>query len=746
MLERLAQTVDKDNKVKFKNPPVNYKKDDAALVDDVVGAIANNSPDIRSVAVHFSEDTLGYANASSAHQITLVDPQKSTLIKLLKGLEKNTHLVELTLCGYDFSHGAVAIRWGDLPISGPFFSEQDLENAEEARALAEALGNNTSIRVLQLFHSTFSPADAYCLRWGIEHNQAMQRLFLSESNFMNEGIKEIDEALKKNQFITHLELDNLKDGGALQIFPFASVTRKTRESFLSSLQRNKDFALKRSDCEKKLLEIERLREKLAEADLAESQQEKIVADILALFKKILEIANALKAQNYSLIDELLHQLKCAQAEFYLSIDAAEQLLALYHGYFIYHPDNKILFEFAQKIFLYKEKDQNKDNDQAELNFLGFSESSLRYKYIIRLLEGNQQEGIVKSVYAKLCELNDQPSGLSFKQIIGADRILANEELMWLQMFLASPATLSKEFNSFLRELNKQLSRGESDREYSALATLLSTLSNQEETCVAQILIDILRNKKVTSYSEVRQKTNKPIEFLRLSLDAENNIKLHQCPLGTTTKSAVIVDKVEHQVYLKYLLAQSFKEGVYHKVFDASSVENINREHSRILSASRLARLSSDYTYEEMVSILQLEYYAFPDSDKQSSPGFFSFFTSYRHRTLEKALESVFAQGSITPISQDRIEQRENLRLAADILGCIGDQERSLCYKISKNPQRLQSLEKLGTIAHQMVVCNAQDQLSQLKIAAETELDKFSISGSIKKLWLSNVTVANHPAP
>ena len=182
-----------------------------------------------------------------------------------------------------------------------------------------------------------------------------------------------------------------------------------------------------------------------------------------------------------------------------------------------------------------------------------------------------------------------------------------------------------------------------------------------------------------------------------------------------------IDKVEQQVHLKHTLAQNLGYSVYEAVFDLPSTETITREHSRILSATRLATFSCDFSHEQIIKILQVEYAALPDSDKE---GHLSFFTSYRHRTLEKAVEAVFKKESISPIAGNVVKANESLSLALAILQWIGDQERSFYYKVSKNPTLFTAMQELGRIAHKIIACDKPEEaLPDLKAGAKKELDK-----------------------
>lgn len=205
----------------------------------------------------------------------------------------------------------------------------------------------------------------------------------------------------------------------------------------------------------------------------------------------------------------------------------------------------------------------------------------------------------------------------------------------------------------------------------------------------------------------------------------------------TTKNSEITNEkseVEKKVSLKYTLAQNLGYGVYEDIFKGSSGAysntsilpgSITWNHSRIASARRLAHISSDLTYDQMVKILQIEYAALPDDDKKANASFFSL----RYRTLEKALETVFQKEGILPLDRTIPEinenTSENTSLAFAILQWIGDQERSFYYKTSKNQELFFAIQILGGLAHKMVVCDKPKAFTGLKNKAEKELNKIS---------------------
>lgn len=124
----------------------------------------------------------------------------------------------------------------------------------------------------------------------------------------------------------------------------------------------------------------------------------------------------------------------------------------------------------------------------------------------------------------------------------------------------------------------------------------------------------------------------------------------------------------------------------------------------------------------MKMILQIEYAALPDVDKKASS---TFFTAYRHRTLEKALEAVFAKENILPTDGNTITTDKNLSIAFNILQWIGDQERSFSYKSTKDPLVFSTFQSLGKIAHKMVVFKDEKQLEALKSEALNKLNHMS---------------------
>ncbi len=705
MLERLDQIINVTRD--------NHQNDDLHLIEKVIRAIEENSPAVRSVEFRCSSRILSYGSVPSADQVTLVAPNEDAIKRILKAVEKNTQLVEFTLVDYSFTH------------------------EEEIKILGESIAKNTSITKLQLNYCGFCQSAADALAFGLENNWTIQSLHLTGSVLLSASLRSITQGLIKNQFITELDCTNFICNGAMVSQLEAAFHWWRETSTLDSvekwLKRNQNFQVRHKRCQGKLKKFKKLCQLYINCNNSH-QAKKILESIQNLFAELENIVNKLQTLDYKLAGVLLHQLRYVQAEFYLATNEIAQFTSLYYDYFTAHHDDEIYLKYFTCIFTCQ--------DQNELNFIGLHEDSLRYRYIIKLLEDKKEESILKSVLAKWQKKGDSPSTLSFEQTIGVDAILTNKEVIQLKKCLELLSNTSSEFSDFLQELKKQLSEKD-DGTSIKLFKRAPVLANETEAYIVKILINIFENKKITTYAEVRQKAGKPVDLLSLSVDEQNQIQLHLVPddAATTIGKEIFVDKIENQVRLKYWLAEGFKDSVYQKIFDSLPLENVACEHSRILSASRLVKLSSEHTYEQMMAILQVEYYSLPNSDKQSSHFMRSFFTSYRCRTLEQALESVFAQAEINFISNDEINESEKLQVASDILHWIGKQERSFYFKKLKKPELLQSMQTLGEIAHQMIVCNCENQFSQLKADAQTELDKFPFIGSLCGPLLTDAKVS-----
>ena len=883
MLETLAQVQNEDGTVTFKNAPQNqtpqYNSEDPDVIDAVIKGLEQNSPSILSVAF-YTRESAQYID-DKIHRINLIVDSKEDLTRMLKAVETNTHLTELLLCGYKMTYEPPRpkmqvtehiegnkITYRQTPvINKPEEEDEEILEANDAEkksyALGEVVANNPSLRTLRLYYMQLSYYAVWAFGWGIEYNTKISSLYLSESTFFN-GIKPIAEALKKNHFITHMDITNIKDPNNIgaRIMPIfadlaggSGTTLEINKSLSQSLGRNREFAKQCAALEEKfwalvrkkvipeilvatkesinsvqagiaeaIEEAEKMREELAIEkrmdreilDIAENarvcgfstlqdveeikkdtdkvkrigaekrkklrdieliHEEKKRSEIIYLLEEMLDIVDKLKNDGYSAAGTLLHRVKCAEAEFYFSIDQVEQLFALERDYFVAHPDANFDFQLAEKIFAI--------DDAVTLRSLGLGEVRLKYQYILHLLEDNQTPGannLCKSAYLRLHGLHDAHDDQSFEKAIGVDRILTNDEFQKLRNASSSNNNVFKLFYQIVQiakdigqisSTSSASSASSTSSEKIDLKELLETLSApdklsveqilipmfekkekpdlkhllnllfdpkkfteeefpKQEKFAAQVLIDVFEEKKVAVYAQLRQKSaNEPVKMLNLT-GASNTLNVNEfIPFQETDL------RLKPQVYLKHTLAQSFADGVYANVFASSSAENITWEHSRILSATRLATLSSKFTYAQIVNILQIEYAALPDDDKKDSA---SFFTSYRHRTLEKALEKVFDKEKIPFLDKSEIEKDEQRQLAFKIFQWIGEQERSFYYKISKNQTLFTSMQVLGNLAHEIIACDKTNvaAFTTLKNSVQAEINKISSHVDIRSLELAMI--------
>ena len=766
MLQNLEQTFNQNGEVVFKTPQPTYNPEDSETINAVIQDLESNSPSLLLINFYTPAAKFYMSDTELEEPIKLVVNNGENFTRVLKALKTNTHLIELCLCGYTITD-------------------------EQAKELGEVLATHPSLQTLRIYHTKLNENGCDFLAQGIIRNKQIHSLYFCEGKIAYEGIKKIDDALKNNHFITKTEITNIIT------FPLL-MQNQDRYSIHLSMTQNQAFWKQRRALEERFILLEELniipkdpqrkeydlvlkRNKTGQSknfskeeivselakellpdiilnaphssassseDIYQNLSEENILSFISLFEKMTAITKNLEREGFEAWRNLLERVKQAEAYFYLMSDQIILFFELYRDYFRIPGNAEIDFQFAERIFNYR----NTGEDRHTLALLGLHDDRLRCQYVIKLLEGNLTPGAArlrKSAYCKLHNLHNDPNVSSLEEAIGVDRILTNYQLLLLssdvnsitnQSFGSCGYKCSTEFETFYRSIQEYCKLSEPDKKrcVEELKQRLDALPGSQEKQGARILLDISEGKKIALYSQLRQKKpNEPVKLLTFTwLDAEKRpaLNLQEFSQSYPSLDKQQMDSVEQQVHLKHTLAQNLGYGAYETVFDLPSTQTITWEHSRILSATRLATLSSDFTHDQMIKILQIEYAALPDSDKENTTSLFSFFTSYRNRTLEKALEAVFEKEKILPMDIDTIKNNENKSLAFAILQWIGDQERSFYYKTSKNPDLFRAMQNLGILAHKMVVCDkpktleeilSNSPLAKLKKETKEELDKIS---------------------
>lgn len=749
MLEAIQQTLDQNGKVIFKDNNVVFKNQlnaqsathdprNPELIEAVIQGIEQNSVLLRCINFYTEHSAQYMTDIDNRGQpIKLVVNNQEDFDRILNALKTNTHLVELHFSGYNLTDA-------------------------RAQALGDALAVSPSLDTLSLDRLELSKVGAQVLAKGIAKNKQLHSLYLADVTLNDQGIDEFEAVLKDHQSITTLNITNIHDRDDHALFMIPGVARHAREQVIQSLNtfvtRNQKFAKQRILLEEAISAIaahfkfnkpvvrresfilshyrrEAIKDNLLtkiNASLNNNDEEKKFFELIDVFNELLSIlCSQLRDKGYSEWRNLLDYLKRTQAQFYLSMGQIEHFFDLYRNYFKSNIDVQINFEFASRLFAC--------NDAKTLSLLGLHENRLKYQYIMTLISGSEIPGsdqLCKAAYLKLHGLPDAPHHSSLAETIGADRILTNAHLDLLHEVLSAKGSAkTKDFKVFYDAIQTayEISQTETldqEKHISILEEQLEKMgSNPNEKFVAQVLLDVLQGKKIALYSQLRQKTSdEPVQFLNLTgTDAKGHPTLNLKEFTNLHFNDRQMDNVETQVFLKYDLAQRLGNGVYEAVFNQPSSSHITSDHSRILSATRLATLPSTFTDAQMARILQIEYAALPDEDKKASA---SFFTSYRHRTLEKALEDIFVRNRIPRLTQFEVNLHEKQSLAFIILRWIGDQERSFYYKASKRSDLFTTLQQLGNIAHEMIVCNDDKKLAALKKQATDTFADYQTLGNL----------------
>lgn len=789
MLNKLEQALDKNGKVVFATPRPDYNSEDPETINTVINDLASNSSSLLLINFYTPSTKMYMSDTDIEASVKLVVSDGADFTRVLKALKNNTHLIELCLCGYTIT-GEQAKELGDVLAAHPSLQTLRLYHAKLSicanNFLAQGITKNKQIhslyfgesqfeygehRIEQIVYSlknnhfvtTVETTNAKCF---INPQPGQNPPFVRTFPFRKEDINSINESMTRNQtfwkqrraleerFIVLEELkiipkDPKRDEydlllkrnktGQSKNFSKEEIVSELTKKLLPNLGRRTKKPAPAEETEKLIYEQNASHSNTAfleNEDINQNLSESNILAIISVFDEMAAIVKDLKQKNFQAWRNLLERVKRAEAYFYLNTDQIILFFDLYRDYFKSPGNAEIDFQFAERILNYENTDENKHT----LALLGLHNDRLRYQYVLKLLEGNLTPGaprLRKSAYCKLHNLYDNLDVPSLEETIGVDRILTNYLLLLLLSSDVNRITdqsyhsykCSTEFEAFYKFIQEYCKLGQTDKEKISdeKNKLLNEVKIPQEKAVAQILLDVSEGKKIALYSQLRQKKpNELVKTLGFTETDENGrptLNLQEFNNAYPTLSNRQMDLIENQVHLKHTLAQNLGYSVYEAVFNLPSTQTITREHSRILSATRLATVSSDFSHEHMIKILQVEYAALPDSDKE---GNLSFFTSYRHRTLEKALEAVFKKESISRIDGNVIKADENLSLAFAILQWIGDQERSFYYKISKNPTLFTAMQELGKIAHKMIACdNPEKALPDLKTEAKKELDKVS---------------------
>ena len=763
MLEKLKQRLNADNKIIFQTENPSYNHQDSQLIQDVTQDLALDSPSLLLIEF-YTPNTKGYIhNTNVEASIKLVVNNQEGFAQVLTALKTNTHLIDLCFCGYTITDeqakelGEIVANHPSLQALRLFYCQFSQKGAE---LFAEGIKKNKQMHSLYLSESTLLDGGLEKIADALKHNSSITIFDYNNlrdphhpnaqknpnpGHFSSETRDSILESLRKNQKFSRqrrsLEEKLIVLEQQIKILPQNPERQKQNTLLDRNPTRRAGLLINQiaSQLLTKLipeitLDPQKTLEKNIQSFMEEKQStltpdafeklyqelsEKNISAVISLCEEIVTIINSFEHGPKYFLERspFLNRVKKLEAAFYYEMDQIMLLFCLHREYFYSKsdPDVEVNFWLAEKIF--------NEEDPQTLALLGLQDDRLRYQYVMYLLENNPvryAKILCKSAYCKLHAIYDDPNIKSLEQLLTVDQILTNEQVFrlhcWISALEVKIAT-STQLTNFYSLIQAACAAEEPTQKQFAIEELKSQLKRikpLEEKFVAQVLLDVLEGKKIAFYSQLRQKkSTDPVKILKLTgktREKKPTLNLQEFKQAHPTLDNDQIDRISRQVYLNHTLANNLGYGVYEAVFKQPSNENITREHSRILSAERLATIPSTFSYDQMKTILQVEYAALPDNDKKDSP---SFFTSYRHRTLEKALEQVFEKENFKPLDNNMIKADQNWSGGAfKILQWIGDIERSFYYKTSKNPDLFSSMKELGRIAHVMIAGN--QQLATLK--------------------------------
>lgn len=735
---------------------------DQPTINSVVSAIQKDSSSFLAIYL-FGVKVRSYPVwADSA--IKLLPQTKENFIAILKSLKSNRHLIKLSLDNLTINTEEAEIL-RDILIQHPSLKIVHINKVTfgsgATTLIAEGIKKNKPLSALHLYFCEFQKNEVKEIDAAFANNHFInfagfeQIYYPKDHNAAYLGAdspisKSIDSSTERNRAFrkqhTLLE-ENFLLLKKLNILP--KYFKEEQSSFL-----HPDPVMWKELSEKA--------DKKA-AEINQKSDEEKTKTVISLLEGTLDIVDTLKAKGYVEWPNLLKRAKRVVAKVYSDFGEIDSFIDLYLNYSMFHEATQLDFSFAEKILTCNE---NNEKDKHLLGSLRLDDLDLRRQYVLRLLKNPDAQDskiIYQTAYCNIHQLpNPSSSNTTFEKTIGVDAILMHSDLDRLSRVLngVTATTVStqkgiddedsdneEEKNVLLKDRQKKvyLDKNDSGEEtefdvdsenekeekkakdisfkdfyqffqenyfstgdkkeafLKSSAELAKKLKTPNEQFAAQIFLAVFTGKKVTFYTHLaEQKVGKPIKILNFENDSKGEKTLN---IGKFVKSHEKQNKefntFNQKVSLNYNLVQNLGE-VYNRIFHDPSAENITWDHSRILSAERLVTISSDLNYDQLKTILQVEYAALPDDDKRATA---SFFTCYRHRTLEKALEKVFEKEGIQPLKKDAIEGNENLLFACKILQWIGDQERGFYYKASKNPRLFMHLQKLGELAHSVIVGN-----------------------------------------
>lgn len=610
--------------------------------------------------------------------------------------------------------------------------------------LKEVLAKNTSLTSITFNCVDITPEGIARLAEALENSPHLTEIHFIETLLSDESAKKIANALKKNQSLKAISfkqsIDNgprIGEGGALALleglkenyniveFNFEHISDLVEGTVNTEkkkfLKRNQDCAELCSDLDKKFVSLNRSFENL---EYFRTSKQK---DGLDLTKDVIgnylyeasEIISELKAKGYPVAE---WQRKVDRAQSKVNILSHEEidvphLLDAYVQHFSDGADKAMNYKLARALFYF-------DKEDFESLYL---DAQLANQWLLRLLKGDDSEEA-----ERICKFAYK--ALHGKHVAEREWSHSHREVV---LTVAQLESLKKVLIDSKDEVFETLKKGRRVDESEILA-----LDTEEKKFAAEVLNRLNNGIQIAIYEEwiLRKKgwaeKYLPIAIYNELMSREKGGEEKYLPSLIETryrgnynqwfkafKLQIEEAKQQEKAWETSFFAKFRKSKISRDIisqgwnsaykdvlsntmgsmgfFDPS----INTQHSRSLSAHRLAKVSTDsspYAYEEIVRILQIEYHALPDQDKAGA----FHYTFWRYRTLEHWLEKVFEKNNITPVRSEDLSQAE--KLASFLLSWIGDQERSFAYKVLENTDLIKTVTNVGDIAHRTIFSTEND--------------------------------------
>lgn len=661
---------------------------DAELMESAISAIEANYSEMPK-GVWLGKGAPQEEN-SGCLQLYADEPNAESLIA---ALVKNSHITYLGLCRYDLDDKAMS-------------------------QLKEVLAKNSTLKKLVFYQTTISSVGIKHLAEALKNSPHLTEITFIDMNLDDEGAEVIGEALKENQGLRSISfsqpsiylerciqkkgesalIEGLEQNYRIVYFTVENSTNlwnsRVSEEKKALVEKRNAILDRNQCCRRSIIELVETFKFINNFFKLKGVLEKdtIVNSFVGKLKEAKQHVEILKqrghpaATNYEALVNHVEK----KFDFLFKKQNLFQLFDVYTQYFHRGSDEAVDYTLAEALFV--------ESDTVLLEALGFTER-LRYQWILKLLKNNtspEAEQFRISAYKNLAGMFDAVgANTTFKEAVGADKILTVAQL----------EKVKETLNSSEHEIFAALKAGKFIEDLYTIQ-----FNTKEEEFAAQILNDLNRGQKIAIYEQLMLKgEGEEVKFLSRPVQYDefeewiDTVKgneeiwkaqfLSEWTTNSRPKYKVLDDIAD-------MLASSVYQSIFGTNFSLSP-QAIDATHSRVLSAYRLESLAF-FSCEQIKRILQIEYDALPNQDKEGA----THYSFWRYRTLERGLEEVFKKNNLRPLTSEQLSESE--KLASFLLRWIGEQERSLSYKMFKDQKLINMMEAIGDIAHDAIVSNQND--------------------------------------